>query len=60
MSDFENGEQYIAKVSGSSKEAGANGTWYHFQRVLRFNTSESGYEEIVIPKENIKSLQIVA
>lgn len=58
--DVENGGHYTVKLYESKKNALPDGTWRHSAIVLRPDTSEPGYDAIILSGEMAESLRVIA
>lgn len=60
ISDADTGGHYTVKVYESKKELTTDGDWRHASIFLRPDTTEPGYEAIVLAREQEEDLRIIA
>ena len=60
ISDTDTGGHYTVKIYESVKEILPDGTWRHASIILRPDTTASGYEPIILSKEQSDDLKVIA
>jgi DUF2075 family protein len=60
IQDPDTGAQYTVKVYESKKDFNEDGTWQHSRIILRPETTEAGYEEMVFEEESAGDLKVIA
>ena len=60
MQDPDTVAQYTVKVYQSKKDYHEDGTWQHNQIILRPETTETGYEEMVFEAKSAGDLTVIA